>query len=354
MIDLNEREQIITTASWMTLMWKDERLTWDPEEFGGETSVVVYIDEIWTPKMFIANVLSTDNLILFSAERGLILVTSDGIASLGTPVVQATHCPVDIDYFPYDTQVCPFYIFPENLPVEKMYLYAQPPTRQSSLPSSEWNFTLITSHNHSYVYEDDENNSSFSIATTTFCVFLQRYPNYYVNTLIIPSTVLCLMSFVTFLAPPDSGERISLGVSMVLGLTVFQLLVADILPSASKQNPILGFYLIGTFCLAGLTVPLSLLNIKIAYGDSKIFILKYSCLRKTFLEYLPKICSVPTYSERIKQMITIKPLESNEITRPEGTIAATGEDESNGLARELVKIEEFITNADKVWQNLQN
>ncbi|KAJ8032195.1 5-hydroxytryptamine receptor 3A [Holothuria leucospilota] len=104
--------------------------------------------------------------------------------------------------------------------MKKMYLYAQPPTHQSSLPPSEWNFTLITSHNHSYVYEDDENDSLFSIATATFCVFLQRYPNYYVNTLIISSTLLCLLSFVTFLAPPDSDERISLGVSMVVGLTV--------------------------------------------------------------------------------------------------------------------------------------
>ncbi|KAJ8032192.1 Neuronal acetylcholine receptor subunit non-alpha-2 [Holothuria leucospilota] len=134
---------------------------------------------------------------------------------------------------------------------------------------------------------------------------------------------------------------------MVLGLTVFQLLVADILPSARKQNPILSFYLIVALCLAGLTVPLSLLNIQIAYGDSKIFILKYSCLRTAFLEYLPKICSVPTYSERIKQLVTIKPRGSNEITRPEGTIAATEEDEATELAKELLKMEEFITNTDK-------
>lgn len=36
-------------------MWKDERLTWDPAEFGGLNIVVMHPDEIWIPKIFLSN-----------------------------------------------------------------------------------------------------------------------------------------------------------------------------------------------------------------------------------------------------------------------------------------------------------
>ncbi|PIK39767.1 putative neuronal acetylcholine receptor subunit alpha-5 [Apostichopus japonicus] len=110
------------------------------------------------------------------------------------------------------------------------------------------------------------------------------------------------MAFMTFVAPPDSGERISLSVSMVLGLTVFQLLVADILPATNERSPILSAYLTTTFVLAGATVPFSLVNINIAYGDSAILALKYRWLRKLCLDYLPRLTAVPSYSERIRTL----------------------------------------------------
>ncbi|XP_071835129.1 acetylcholine receptor subunit beta-type acr-2-like [Apostichopus japonicus] len=141
-----------------------------------------------------------------------------------------------------------------------------------------------------------------NIKIAAVCLILERNPENYILTLMLPSTLLCIMAFATFIAPPDSGERISLGVSMVLGLTVFQLLVADILPS-TNERPILSSYLISTFVLACLAVPASLLNINIAYGDRSILVLKYTFSRKLFLEYLPRMTVVPSYSERIRTLM---------------------------------------------------
>ncbi|PIK58944.1 Neuronal acetylcholine receptor subunit alpha-5 [Apostichopus japonicus] len=138
-----------------------------------------------------------------------------------------------------------------------------------------------------------------------FEVVIRRDPHYYITALVIPSTFLCLLSFVAFLAPPDSGERVSLGVSMVLGLTVFQLLVSDTLPTASKQPPILNGYLSSTFFLASLVVPFSLFNVNIAHGDIKLTnILKYPVIRRMLLEVLPSLFFVPNYLDRINVRMT--------------------------------------------------
>ncbi|KAJ8026587.1 5-hydroxytryptamine receptor 3A [Holothuria leucospilota] len=156
-----------------------------------------------------------------------------------------------------------------------MYLTAEQPDTPSSVDSFEWNLLNTTIWNYVFPYNSSIYSGSSSWYSGVYlCVYLQRDPNYYISTLIIPSTLMCIMAFVTFLAPPDSGERISLGVSMVLGLTVFQLLISNTLPTSSKTLPVLSGYLTVNFILACLAVPFSLFNINIAYSIGKLTILK--------------------------------------------------------------------------------
>lgn len=35
--------------------WRDERMVWDPAAFEGINLVVMHVDEIWTPKIFLSN-----------------------------------------------------------------------------------------------------------------------------------------------------------------------------------------------------------------------------------------------------------------------------------------------------------
>lgn len=157
----------------------------------------------------------------------------------------------------------------------------------SSLPSSitslEWSLLKTAVSNFKIPY-----------TTAEFVIFLQRDPRYYISAIMVPSTVMCLLAFGTFLSPPDSGERISLGVSMVLGLTVFQLLVANTLPTSSKQSPILSNYLSVNFIMSCVAVPFSLFNVNITYREKRLAVMKYRGIRTLLTEYLPFcMCMTP-------------------------------------------------------------
>ncbi|XP_071830859.1 acetylcholine receptor subunit alpha-type unc-38-like [Apostichopus japonicus] len=298
LIDLNEKDQTLTTASWLTLTWMDERLVWDPEEFDGVRSIVIFNKDVWVPRIMLGNAVSTDALDVVKEDRGTIWLMYNGKLVLGTSVVQSIQCHMMIRYFPFDTQICAYYFVPENQEVDKLNLTSSEVSYPSTLLSSEWEHINTTILNELYPFEnylDDED--ALLVSFATIHVILKRDPRYYITTLIIPSTLLCLMSFATFLAPPESGERISLGVSMVLGLTVFQLLVANTLP-ASKNPPILSEYLTTTFIISCLAVPFSLFNINIAYGERRIGMLKYPFVNHLILDVLPKILGVLTYEER--------------------------------------------------------
>ena len=55
-----------------------------------------------------------------------------------------------------------------------------------------------------------------------------------------------VLTVTAFYLPPESGERITLVITNLLAMTVFMLLVADIMPSTSEVIPVISIYFSGT------------------------------------------------------------------------------------------------------------
>jgi len=73
-----------------------------------------------------------------------------------------------------------------------------------------------------------------------FTLYLRRRYTFYVMNIIVPCTLLSVLVMVVFCLPPDAGEKISLGISVLLAFTVFLLMVAENVPRTSLHTPIIG------------------------------------------------------------------------------------------------------------------
>lgn len=73
-----------------------------------------------------------------------------------------------------------------------------------------------------------------------FYLNLQRKSLFYTVNVIIPCVGISFLSVLVFYLPSDSGEKVSLSISILLSLTVFFLLLAEIIPSTSMSVPLLG------------------------------------------------------------------------------------------------------------------
>ena len=69
---------------------------------------------------------------------------------------------------------------------------------------------------------------------------LRRKSLFYTVNVIIPCVGISFLSVLVFYLPSDSGEKVSLSISILLSLTVFFLLLAEIIPPTSKSVPLLG------------------------------------------------------------------------------------------------------------------
>lgn len=69
---------------------------------------------------------------------------------------------------------------------------------------------------------------------------LQRHSRYYIINLVFPCALIACMVFFTFVLPPECGERVSLCITILMAMTIFQELTSEKLPPSSDT-----FFLIG-------------------------------------------------------------------------------------------------------------
>ncbi|CAL8253072.1 unnamed protein product [Merluccius merluccius] len=164
-------------------------------------------------------------------------------------------CNLEIFSFPFDVQNCTFTFgsymhtirdvrvspaltFEEMSGNSKRYLEA----------SGEWELVVILGETSILQFGIDE----WDIIT--FWVVIKRRPVLYVVNLLIPSSFLMLIDILSFYLPPHSVDRASFKMTLILGYTVFLLIMNDLLPSTANGTPIIGIYF--SVCLALMVISL--------------------------------------------------------------------------------------------------
>lgn len=147
----------------------------------------------------------------------------------------ATTCAVDLTYFPFDKQTCAVNIVTWSFPMEvvKYYPVHDKITLFNYQPNEEWD--LVDTEVHQSSLSDDD-----QVPYISYILHLKRKPKFYLLNIVAPTIIMSSISLMVFALPADSGEKISLGISIVLAYSVMALLVSDIMPQSSETLPYLG------------------------------------------------------------------------------------------------------------------
>ena len=133
--------------------------------------------------------------------------------------------------------------------------------------------------------QDDDDDLKL-LTDITFILTMRRKTLFYTVNLIIPCVGISFLTVLVFYLPADSGEKVNkqtkhsiklinntqvtLCISILLSLTVFFLLLAEIIPPTSLAVPLLGKYLLFTMLLVtfSIFITVGVLNIHFRYSYS--------------------------------------------------------------------------------------
>ena len=71
---------------------------------------------------------------------------------------------------------------------------------------------------------------------------ITRRPLYYIMLLIVPCVLCTMLVLISFAIPPENGERIGFCATIMISVSFYLIIMADMLPEKSDTLPILGIY----------------------------------------------------------------------------------------------------------------
>nr|XP_061791002.1 5-hydroxytryptamine receptor 3C-like [Nerophis lumbriciformis] len=245
-LGVNEKAQLLTTYLWQHFKWQNELVTWDPVQCG-TNKIALPRQKFWVPDLIIREFMDQDK----APIAPYLNLHSNGLMNDAKPARVVSSCNLDIYTFPFDTQDCTLtYISPMNLASDmKIYLAmsddvitAKSKTVMTTL--GEWELLSITAdkpnsqHDSLQPYVDE----------LQFHIRMRRRSTLYVVNLLLPSSFLITVDLFSFLLPPQNVDRSSFKMTLILGYTVFLLIMNDLLPITGNTIPIINVFL--SLCLA--------------------------------------------------------------------------------------------------------
>ncbi|XP_077992883.1 acetylcholine receptor subunit alpha-like [Glandiceps talaboti] len=290
LMDVDEKNQIVTLRALIKHTWHDYQLQWNPGDYDGIEEVVIPEEWVWTPDLALAN-SATDNIMFISSSRS-VSVSHNGSTRAFSRMVLAIPCVMDIRLFPFDTQTCSAYFsfwqYTHN------FVQAESLTDQSiingAIENSEWavlNGTIDVIVMYTYFPVEAW---SLVVMTLTF----KRKPSYYVMNIIIPATLMALLTLLVHIIPCDCGEKMSFSVSLLISMSVFNLMVGNLLPATSESVPLLAQYLLFNTVFVSFSICMAAVVLRLHHRQKGSLDMSFR-IRRIFIDILPPFLLIKKY-----------------------------------------------------------
>ncbi|TNN01088.1 hypothetical protein fugu_010470 [Takifugu bimaculatus] len=217
-----------------------------------------------------------------------VVIRHDGQITWDSPAITKSSCRVDVSFFPFDAQQCRFTYGSWTYNGNQLdILNALESADLADLVENvEWEILGMPAKKNIIQYGC----CADPYPDVTYTLKLKRRASFYVFNLLIPCVMISFLAPLGFYLPADSGEKVSLGVTVMLALTVFQLLVAEIMPP-SENVPLIGKYYIATMTMitASTALTIFIMNIHHCGPDAKP-VPKWA--KTVILQYMARMCFV--------------------------------------------------------------
>ncbi|XP_023347755.1 glycine receptor subunit alpha-3 [Eurytemora carolleeae] len=244
--NVNDHDFSVTLNGFFLVRWTDTRLILHDVKFGNDGDELIpvdvsMIDKIWVPDIEILNLKEFETLAVLKKLEGLWLNRKlELVYAVACRITWI--CPMSFDNFPLDVQVCKFQVGSFNYDntniVFKDEFVADAEAIRSVLDYSILINELSEEDKHSVVLT-----GNFSV--TGFELVLKRKMSHYIITYYFPAGMFVIVSWISFLVPPESVPgRMTILVTVFLVLVNIFNSITNNIPKAEGLTAIEGFIIV--------------------------------------------------------------------------------------------------------------
>ncbi|KAG7236165.1 hypothetical protein INR49_001275 [Caranx melampygus] len=212
--------------------WTHYKLQWTPSDYDNVTSIRVPSELIWVPDIVLYNNADGEFAVTHMTKAQLF---HTGRVRWVPPAIYKSSCSIDVTFFPFDQQSCKMKFGSWTYDRAKIDLepFENTVDLKDYWESGEWAIVNAVG-----TYNTKKYDCCHEIyPDITYYFVIRRLPLFYTINLIIPCLLISCLTVLVFYLPSDCGEKITLCISVLLSLTVFLLLITEIIPSTSLVIP---------------------------------------------------------------------------------------------------------------------
>ena len=260
--NLDEKSQVLETSIIVDAEWFDDYLQWNASDYGGVDYFLYPQKKVWLPDIVIEN--SVESQKQFGYDENVVYIDSFGLVNWKPSQVIKTGCDIDVTYYPFDTQTC-------NIIISTWFS-----TKEDIDVDHESGSTglLLDRYSVSGTWEliSNEFKTLPPVRGRTriqFQIKMRRRRTFYILNIVLPVLFLSFTASVVFLLPADAGEKIGMGITVLLAYAVYLTIIADNMPQTSLQVSYLAVYLTLLLGLTAMGVVLAVVVLHIHHKSDE-------------------------------------------------------------------------------------
>ena len=257
-IALDMKQQTLVSFGWLTVNWHDRLLSWD---VGEHPYKLLFLSSsmLWRPDLVVLNTVT--RLDQLADQKIKLTVRNDGKITWYPGGLFQTFCSIDISHYPLDTQTCSIDIISWSGDRSVIDATLNDPVFDVTNTRAHPEWTLVRTE---AVYE--LRTSGYWVVKFKFT--LKRKVLFYVVNIILPIVLLSLMNCLVFLLPVESGEKMTVSVTVFLSFAVFMSLIKDSLPQNSDSLCLFSAFVAVQMFLSACSIAMAAVIVFIFGGDS--------------------------------------------------------------------------------------
>ncbi|XP_070409975.1 5-hydroxytryptamine receptor 3A [Nothobranchius furzeri] len=237
-LGVDDKSQTLSTVLWQVLEWDIAGLSWDEKECGAER-VSILREKIWVPDVQISEFIDEDK----SPKTPYVYLDNTGHVYDDKPLRVVSSCQLGIYNFPFDIQNCSLTFGSYLHFATDIMMIAGNTTKEILQESSK----VIVNNGEWELADIGLGHSTLGLnagdySEIKYYLILRRRPTVYVVNLLVPSCFLITVDLFSFLLPPQTIDRSSFKMTLILGYTVFLLIMNDLLPVTGETTPLINVF----------------------------------------------------------------------------------------------------------------